>query len=115
LLTHPTCIIFGGIPRVATRGMSPGTAALLMTRREVKMCPRFLALTLVLGTAGCAPGPVPVSSPDVFGGITSRKELVAKRAPATLVARDGSVCGVAPDWFRNVNVGETIPCRWRRG
>jgi hypothetical protein len=39
-------------------------------------------------------------------------EVVTKREPDALVARDGSNCRVAPDVFAATRVGSMFRCRW---
>ena len=42
-----------------------------------------------------------------------RKEVVAKREPEALVARDGTICRVAPDRFKDTTVGTVVDCNWQ--
>jgi hypothetical protein len=74
---------------------------------------RLIIVALALLVSGCASALGPAATPDEFGALTSAKELVAKRAPETLIARDGSICRVSPDRFEDADVGQTLRCRWR--
>jgi hypothetical protein len=44
-----------------------------------------------------------------------RKPVDGKVAPATLVARDGSVCRVSAERFGRVEVGDRVTCMWSAG
>ncbi len=76
---------------------------------------------LVLGTGCRLNGPVightadvrPTTEPALAGEITL--EVMAKRGPDTLIAKDGSNCLVAPDVYANTSVGSLVRCRWVRG
>ena len=86
---------------------------------------RALSLLLLLPLAfgmGCRlNGPVighgpeirPTREPALAAEVTL--EVWAKRAPNTLIARDGSNCLVAPDVYDNTPVGSMFRCRWVRG
>ena len=54
----------------------------------------------------------PTRGPNLAAEVTL--EVVAKRDPDTLVARDGSNCLVAPDVFASTRVGSLFRCRWVR-
>lgn len=41
------------------------------------------------------------------------KKVVAKRAPETLLAEDGTICRVAPDRFRATGTGTAAYCNWQ--
>ncbi len=41
------------------------------------------------------------------------KKVVAKRAPETLLAEDGTVCRVAPDRFNATATGAAVYCNWQ--
>ena len=65
--------------------------------------------TTVVG-AGTGGGGVVVESAPLGWGT---KEVVTKRAPETLVARDGTICRVAPDRFRDTETGALVRCNWQ--
>lgn len=73
---------------------------------------RFVALILVLVSA-CVPGAGIAPERDSIGSTVSAKEVVAKRAPELLVARDASTCPVSPDRFAATKVGQLVRCAWR--
>jgi hypothetical protein len=54
----------------------------------------------------------PTREPALAAEVTL--EVVAKRDPDTLVARDGTSCLVAADVFANTRVGSLFRCRWVR-
>ena len=74
----------------------------------------FRALVLLLAIAlgfGCrANGPV-IGQTGVLGAEVTL-EVVSKRAPEALIARDGSTCRVAPDVYASTRVGSMFRCRW---
>jgi hypothetical protein len=41
------------------------------------------------------------------------KKVVAKRAPETLLAEDGTICRVAPDRFGSTAAGAAVYCNWQ--
>jgi hypothetical protein len=41
------------------------------------------------------------------------KEIVQKNPPSTLMARDGTVCGVSEERYRETRVGSPTQCDWR--
>ena len=57
-------------------------------------------------TAGTRPTREPVLASEVT------LEVISKREPETLIARDGSTCRVAPDVYANTRVGSMFRCRW---
>ena len=65
--------------------------------------------TTVVG-AGTGGGGVVVESARLGWGT---KEVVQKRAPEALLARDGTICRVSPDRFRETAVGELVRCNWQ--
>jgi hypothetical protein len=91
--------------------------------KELPMRARAFLLVLSLAFAtGCRlNGPVighgpdirPTREPALAAEVTL--EVWAKRAPNTLIARDGSNCLVAPDVYDNTPVGSMFRCRWVRG
>lgn len=54
----------------------------------------------------------PTREPAIAAEVTL--EVVAKRDPDTLVARDGTNCLVAPDVYASTRVGSLFRCRWAR-
>ena len=81
----------------------------------------LLVVSLGLGTACRVNGPVigqtaesrwPTREPVLASEVTL--EVITKRAPDALVARDGSTCRVAPDVYANTRVGSLARCRWVR-
>lgn len=78
-------------------------------------------LAFGLGTGCRINGPVigqtadsrrPTREPVLASEVTL--EVVTKRAPDALIARDGSSCRVAPDVYANTRVGSLARCRWVR-
>jgi hypothetical protein len=75
---------------------------------------------LVLGTGCRLNGPLigqtadirPTREPALAAEVTL--EVMTKRAPDTLIARDGSNCIVAPDVYADTLVGSLFRCRWVR-
>jgi hypothetical protein len=67
---------------------------------------------LVLGFGCRTNGPV-IGQTAVLGG-EATLEVVTKRAPEALIARDGSTCRVAPDVYASTRVGSMFRCRWVR-
>ena len=41
------------------------------------------------------------------------KEVVQKTPPGTLMARDGTVCEVSEERYRETRVGSQVQCEWR--
>jgi hypothetical protein len=80
----------------------------------------LLVLGFALVTACRTNGPVigqtsdirPTREPVLAAEVTL--EVVTKRSPDALVARDGSVCRVAPDVYASTRVGSVFRCRWLR-
>ncbi len=79
----------------------------------------LLAFAFLLGTACRVNGPVigqtaggprPTQEPVLTSEVTL--EVVTKRAPDTLIARDGSTCRVSPDVYASTSVGSLFRCRW---
>ena len=70
---------------------------------------------LLLLAAGCArarsAGAGAVAGSSRVGWAT--KAVIAKREPESLLARDGTVCRVAPDRFRDTAVGDQVECNWQ--
>lgn len=60
----------------------------------------------------------PIIEPGPTGGAVVKsarlglytKKVVAKRAPETLVAEDGTICRVAPDRFNATEAGTAVYC-----
>ena len=81
----------------------------------------LLVLALAVG-AGCrVNGPVigqtaesgrPTREPVLAAEVTL--EVVTKKAPDALIARDGSSCRVAPDVYASTREGSLFRCRWLR-
>jgi hypothetical protein len=79
-----------------------------------------LFVLLALGSGCRAYGPAvgqtadirPTRGPNLANEVTL--EVIAKRDPDTLVARDGSNCLVAPDVYASTRVGSLFRCRWVR-
>lgn len=83
---------------------------------------RPLLPALLLGLlAACAPAAVVAGAGGPSGGVVLEsastgwrtKEVVSKRAPETLVARDGTICRVSPDRFRDTATGAMVHCNWQ--
>lgn len=81
----------------------------------------LLVLLALAPAAGCRlNGPVigqtadirPTREPVLAAEVTL--EVMTKRAPDTLVARDGSNCLVGPDVYASTSVGSLFRCRWVR-
>ena len=80
---------------------------------------RILALSalLVAGAACAGPYVEPVPS----GGVVTRsartgvytKKVVAKRAPDTLLAGDGTFCRVVAEVFEHTGTGKMVRCNWQ--
>ena len=82
--------------------------------------PLFLfAFALATGcrVSGPVSGPTAVISPTREPALApeSVREIMAKRAPDELIARDGTACRVAPDVYGSTSVGSMFRCRWLRG
>lgn len=74
---------------------------------------RLSAMLLAAGClSGCAllPRGVQMGSPE--GGWGS-KIVAFKEEPATLVARDGTLCTVTASKFQNAKEGDRVWCHWR--
>jgi hypothetical protein len=94
----------------------------------------LIAILLAIASTACA-GPRPLALPGKHGdprempGSTSRggrenlgqangldaKRVTGKEPPATLIAEDGHRCAVPEPRYREVQIGETVLCAWRRG
>jgi hypothetical protein len=72
--------------------------------------PLLLALALFIGCR--TNGPVMGQTAGISTEVTL--EVVSKRPPEALVARDGSTCRVAPDVYARTVVGSMFRCRWSR-
>ena len=80
----------------------------------------LFVLALVLGTGCRVNGPVigqtaeirPTREPVLSAEVTL--EVITKRAPDALIARDGSSCRVAPEVYASTRVGSLFRCRWLR-
>ena len=81
----------------------------------------LLVVALGFGTGCRFNGPVigqtadgrrPTREPVLASEVTL--EVVTKRPPDALIARDGSTCRVAPDVYANTRVGSLARCRWVR-
>jgi hypothetical protein len=81
----------------------------------------LFVLALVLGTGCRVNGPVigqtadsrrPTREPVLASEVTL--EVITKRAPDALIARDGSTCRVSPDVYASTRVGSLFRCRWLR-
>ena len=70
----------------------------------------LLALALCIGCR--TNGPVMGQTAGISTEVTL--EVVSKRSPDALVARDGSTCRVAPDVYARTIVGSMFRCRWSR-
>lgn len=84
----------------------------------------ILLLPLAVAAGGCASaGPARVETTPgggvaVVGGMQlgwARKVVATKQPPETLVARDGTVCRVAPDRYNDTAPGALIDCDWQPG
>jgi hypothetical protein len=82
---------------------------------------RMVAVVAIAGTAvaGCRfNGPVgdhpgtAVTAPDPSLMTETTREVLTKRAPDTLVARDGSSCRVAADVYAATAIGSQFRCPW---
>ena len=78
------------------------------------MLPRTTPLLLALALCiGCRTnGPVIGQTAGISTEVTL--EVVSKRPPEALIARDGSTCRVAPDVYARTVVGSMFRCRWSR-
>jgi hypothetical protein len=72
-----------------------------------------LVALLAAATSSCIMPARYASGADGTGW--GRKPVEAKDAPATLVARDGSVCTVSRDRFERVRLGDRVICFWSDG
>jgi hypothetical protein len=72
--------------------------------------PLLLVLALCIGCR--TNGPVIGQTAGISTEVTL--EVVSKRPPEALVARDGSTCRVAPDVYARTAVGSMFRCRWSR-
>ena len=71
-----------------------------------------LLVALALGVGCRTNGPVIGQTAGISTEVTL--EVVSKRPPEALVARDGSTCRVAPDVYARTVVGSMFRCRWSR-
>jgi len=69
-------------------------------------------LALALGIGCRTNGPVIGQTAGMSTEVTL--EVVSKRPPEALIARDGSSCRVAPDVYARTVVGSMFRCRWSR-
>lgn len=85
-----------------------------MSIRSLSMLSRTLLPPLALALCiGCRTnGPVMGQTAGISTEVTL--EVVSKRSPDALVARDGSTCRVAPDVYARTIVGSMFRCRWSR-
>jgi hypothetical protein len=81
----------------------------------------LLLLAFALATGCRVNGPVigqtadsrrPTREPVLASEVTL--EVITKRAPDALIARDGSTCRVSPDVYASTRVGSLARCRWLR-
>jgi hypothetical protein len=56
-----------------------------------------------------------VTSPDPSLASETTREVLTKRAPDMLVARDGSSCRVTPTVYETTAVGSQLRCPWVPG
>ena len=85
------------------------------------MVSRMILLVAITGTAvsGCRvhgpvgdhPGTI-ATSPEPSLIVPTTREVLAKRAPDTLIARDGSSCRVGADVYAATTVGSQFRCPW---
>lgn len=85
---------------------------------------RLMAVVAIAGTvvAGCRvigpaagrPG-TPATAPEPSITAETTQEVLAKRAPDTLVARDGSSCRVGADVYAATEIGSQFRCPWVPG
>ncbi len=73
---------------------------------------RFVPLILALAS-GCLPGAGIAPERDSLGSTAWGKEVVARRAPELLMARDASTSPVSPERFAATKVGQLVRCAWR--
>jgi hypothetical protein len=79
---------------------------------------RAVAAAIGLAATSCVR---PIIEPGPTGGAVVKsarlglytKKVVAKRAPETLVAEDGTICRVAPDRFSATEAGTAVYCNWQ--
>ena len=92
-----------------------------MRRRPGHCIAPWAAVTLVL-CLGCVYRGKPVTVTPTAGGGTvgvgatrgwSIKEVVQKNPPSTLMARDGTVCEVSDERYRETRTGSQVQCEWR--
>ena len=75
---------------------------------------------VIAGVVACSPaahvtptaGGVRVDQPRL-GWATKR--VLTKQEPSTLIAQDGTICRVAPDRFKDTQVGRDTLCDWQPG
>lgn len=65
----------------------------------------------VRGPVGDQPGAM-VTSPEAALVAATTREVLAKRSPDTLIARDGSSCRVSSSVYANTAVGSQLRCPW---
>lgn len=74
---------------------------------------KILAVLLLAGAlGGCALMPGWLQTGSAGGGWGS-KTVDFKEDPATLLARDGTLCTVTVSKYRNVKLGDRVWCHWR--
>ena len=101
-----------------TRSMTPHLAPRsghVLTTRLRGVC--LLGVLLLAAAPACSRRGtsvqgVPAHPAHVSRGVMS-KRVTAKRAPATLVAADGTACRVSPERFRDATNGTLEYCDWR--
>jgi predicted lipoprotein len=77
-----------------------------------------LVVALAVSLGGCRINPVPFGSDSVVGQSNvnrtefTEKVVNIKRAPVTLVAKDGSRCQVDELTWRDTRVGDKTTCAW---
>jgi hypothetical protein len=90
-----------------------------MTMHRPRHRKRILAVAaLVVSAVACA-SPYVEAVPS--GGIVTRsartgvytKKVIAKKAPDTLLAGDGTACRVVPELFDHTGVGKSVRCNWQ--
>ena len=79
---------------------------------------KLVLLVVALVALGCRVAPVRLGSDSALGQSLGKRAEFAektvnmKRAPFTLIARDGSRCTVDEATWRDTRVGEKATCMW---
>jgi hypothetical protein len=79
---------------------------------------KLVVLAVALVAGGCRIAPVRLGSDSAHGQTLGKRTEFAekivnmKRAPVTLIARDGSQCTVDEVTWRDTRVGESATCMW---